>query len=82
MHAFSVASIVFDSLQSNGLWPSRLPWSTEFSRQEYLSRLSLPTPGDLPALASRFFTTEPKEALVNEQMDTFKTAHSISALCR
>ena len=56
--------------------------SMGFSRQEYLSRLSLPTPGDLPALGSRFFTTEPQEALVNEQMDTFKTAHSISALCR
>ena len=47
------------------------PLSMEFSRQEYWSGLSLPTPGDLPdlgvkptspvspALAGRFFTTEP-----------------------
>ena len=45
----------------------------EFSRQEYWSGLSLPTPGDLPdlgvkptspvspALAGRIFTTEPSE---------------------
>ena len=42
--------------------------SMEFSRQEYWSRLSFPTPGDLPdtqiktaslALAGGFFTTEP-----------------------
>ena len=40
----------------------------EFSRQEYWSRLPFPSPGDLsdpgiepvsPALAGRFFTTEP-----------------------
>ena len=46
------------------------PLSMEFSRQEYWSRLQLPTPGDLPdpglkpassALAGRFFTTEPPE---------------------
>ena len=47
------------------------PLSMEFSRQEYWSRLSFLTPGDLPnpgtgslslgfpALAGRFFTTEP-----------------------
>ena len=42
--------------------------SREFSRQEYWSDLTLPTPGDLPdsgikpvspALAGGFFTTEP-----------------------
>ena len=42
--------------------------SMEFSRQEYWSRLSFPTPGDLPdpgieatspALVGGFFTTEP-----------------------
>ena len=62
-----------------------------FSKQEYLSRLSLPIPRDLsdpwmetvsPELASRFFTAELQEALVNEQMDTFKTAHSTNALCK
>ena len=47
------------------------PLSMEFSRQEYWSRLSFPSPGDLPdpgiepaspessALAGEFFTTEP-----------------------
>ena len=47
------------------------PLSMEFSRQEYWSGLSFPTPGDLPnpetepaslvspALVGRFFTTEP-----------------------
>ena len=46
----------------------QLPLSMEFSRQEYWSGLPFPTPGDLPdprikptspALAGRFFTTEP-----------------------
>jgi len=44
------------------------PLSMEFSRQEYWSELSFPSPGDLsnpgiegmsPALAGRFLTTEP-----------------------
>ena len=47
------------------------PLSMEFSRQEYWSRLPLPTPGDFPnpgikprspvppAVAGRFFTTAP-----------------------
>ena len=44
------------------------PLSMGFSRQEYWSRLSFPSPGDLsdpgieptsPSLAGRFFTTEP-----------------------
>ena len=44
------------------------PPSMEFSRQEYWNRLPFPSPGDLPhpemkpvspALAGRFFTTEP-----------------------
>ena len=46
------------------------PLSMEFSRQEYWSGLPFPSPGDLlppgiepasPALAGRFFTTEPPE---------------------
>ena len=54
------------------LWPYGLyllsPLSMGFSRQEYLSGLPFPSPGDLPnpgteptspALAGRFFTTEP-----------------------
>ena len=46
----------------------QVPLSMEFSRQEYWSGLSLPSPGDLPdpgiepmsqALAGGFFTAEP-----------------------
>ena len=49
----------------------RAPLSMGFFRQEYLSRLPFPSPGDLPdpgieptspvspVLAGRFFTTEP-----------------------
>ena len=52
------------------------PLSMGFSRQEYWSRLPLPVPGDLPnpgikpaplstpALAGRFFTTEPQGWLI------------------
>ena len=48
------------------------PLSMEFSRQEYWSGLSFPSPGDLPdpkiepvspALAEGFFTTEPEVSL-------------------
>ena len=46
----------------------KAPLSMRFSRQEYWSRLPFPSPGDIPdpeikpaspALAGRFFTTEP-----------------------
>ena len=46
------------------------PLSMRFPRQEYWNRLPFPTPGDLPnprikpvspALAGKFFTTEPQE---------------------
>ena len=46
----------------------------EFSRQEYWSGLSFPSPGDLPdpgieptslALTGGFFTTEPPEGLLD-----------------
>ena len=52
------------------------PLSMGFSRQEYWSRLPLPIPGDLPnpgikpasisspALAGRYFTTEPQGCLI------------------
>ena len=41
-------SVVSDSLQPRGLWPTRFlcPW--EFSRQEYWSGLLCPPPGHLP----------------------------------
>ena len=60
--------VVSDSLWPHGLWPHQALLSMEFSRQEYWSRLRLPTPGDLPdpeiepaslvspALGGRFFT--------------------------
>ena len=62
------------SVMSDSLWPHGLyvahqsPLAMEFSRQEYWSGLTFPTPGDLldpgigpmslssPALAGRFFT--------------------------
>ena len=61
-----VASVVSDFL----LWTVVYwaPLSVGFSRQKYWSRLPFPSPGDLPnpgihslspALAGRFFTTEP-----------------------
>ena len=61
-------SVMFNSLRPHGLQPTRLlcPW--DFLMQEYWSGLPFPSPGDLPdpgiepmspALAGRFFTTEP-----------------------
>ena len=69
-----VCSVASTSLQPNGLYVAhQAPLSMEFSRQEYWSGLPFPTPGNLPisgikhtspvspALAGRFFTTEPPE---------------------
>ena len=42
-------SVLSDSLQPHGLWPTRLllcPWG--FSREEYWSGMPCPPPGDLP----------------------------------
>ena len=59
-------SVMSNSLQSHG--PCQDPLSMGFPRQEYWSGLPFPSPGDLPdpeiklmspALAGRFFTTEP-----------------------
>ena len=67
----AVRSAMFDSLQPRGLKPTRLPLSVGFYRQEDWSGLPCPSPGDLPdpaieptspaspALAGRFFATEP-----------------------
>ena len=64
-------SVMSNSLQPHGLQPARLLCLWGFSRQEYWSGLLFPAPGDLPdpgikpmslvspALAGRFFTTEP-----------------------
>ena len=59
-------SVMLDS-STTGTVVRQAPFSTGFSKQEYWSGLSSPPPGDLdpgiepvsPALASRFFTTEP-----------------------
>ena len=51
----------------------------EFSRQEYWSGLSFPSPGDLPdpgiepastILAGRFFTAEPPEKPIHTHINT------------
>ena len=69
MHAQLLSRVQFFAI----LWTVALqaPLSMVFSRQEYWSELSFPSPGDLPdtgfkpgslaspALAGRFFTTEP-----------------------
>ena len=64
-------SVVSNSLWAYGPEARHVPLSMEFSRQEYWSGLPFPTSGDLPdlgmeptslvspALAGRFFTTEP-----------------------
>ena len=64
-------SVVCDSLQPHGLEPTILLCQWDFPWQKYWSGLSFPSPGDLPdpgikptspvspALAFRFFTTEP-----------------------
>ena len=43
---YHVCSVVFNSLQLHGA--RQAPLSMDFSRQEYWSGLSFPTPGDLP----------------------------------
>ena len=48
MCAVLFRSVVSDSLQPNGLWPTRLLCPCRFSRQEYWSGLPCPHPGDLP----------------------------------
>ena len=58
-------SVMSDSLQSHGLYVDcQAPLSMGFSRQEYWSGLSYPSPGDLPhpwspGLAGVFFPTAP-----------------------
>ena len=60
------------------------PLSMGFSRQEYWSRLPFPSPGDLPnsgiksvspALAGKFFTTEPPGKPQHYTWETLKTPH-------
>ena len=66
MHAQSLSLIQLFAIP--WIVACQAPLSIEFSRQQYWSRLPFPSPGDLsdpgmgpapPALADRFFTTEP-----------------------
>ena len=69
-------SAVSDSLQPHGLQPPSLLCQWDFPWQKYWSGLPFPSPGDLPdpgikptspvspALAGRFFTTEPPGSLL------------------
>ena len=69
-------SVVSDSLQPHGLEPPSLLCQWDFPWQKYWSGLPFPSPGDLPdpgikptspvspALAGRFFTTEPTGSLL------------------
>ena len=53
-------SVVSDSLQSSGPWPTRLLCPRGFSRQEYWSGLPCPPPGHLadPGIKPRFPTSQ------------------------
>ena len=70
------------------------PLSMGFSRQEYWSRLPFPTPGDLPdsgnkptppALAGRFFTSEPPGKLFQPPLVlktfSFEMCHQTKCYC-
>ena len=76
-----VCSVFSSSLQPHGLAQliCQALLSMQFSRQEYWSRFPFPTPGDLPepgiepaspALAVRFFATEPPGKSTNQPGDT------------
>ena len=71
-HACSVLQSCL-TLVAPGTVTHQVPLSMAFSRQEYWSGLPFPTAGDLlalgikptsPALAGRFFTTEPLGTLI------------------
>ena len=83
-----VCSVMSNSVQPHGLQPSRLLLSMGFPRQKYWNRLSFPSPGDLldtgskskspesPALAVKFFTTEPLGKPFNYHTDIIKHTHT------
>ena len=75
--------VVVQSLSRVGLFAApwtvahQIPLSMGFSRQEYWSEWLFPSPGNLanpgikpasPALAGRFFTTEPREWLLKSKI--------------
>ena len=77
MHAYG-HSVVSDCLQSHELWPARL-FFMEFSRPEYWSGLSFPTPGNGVGI----FPTEESNLsllhLLHWQVDSLPLFHLLSA---
>ena len=100
-------SVMSDSLWLHGLYIAcHAPLSVKFSKQEYWSGWPLPSPGNLsnpgiepmssvsPALAGRFFTTEPPGkpltllkgiqnntvTLENSLVVSYKTKHTLNHL--
>ena len=77
---------LFATPRTVGHWA---PLSMELSGQEYWSGLPFPTPGDLPgprikpaspALAGRFFTTDPcKDEIATKEGKEFTITRSIRA---
>ena len=87
MHVCAVTSVISDSVIP---WTvaHQSPLSTRFPKQEYWSGLPCPPPGDLPdlgieltsltapALADRYFTTEPPGKPPTFHTYLVQTAHS------
>ena len=87
MHVCAVTSVISDSVIP---WTvaHQSPLSTRFPKQEYWSGLPFPPPGDLPdlgieltsltapALADRYFTTEPPGKPPTFHTYLVQTAHS------
>ena len=87
MHVCAVTSVISDSVIP---WTvaHQSPLSTRFPKQEYWSGLPFPPPGDLPdlgieltsltapALADRYFTTEPPGKPPIFHTYLVQTAHS------
>ena len=73
-----------DSFVTSWTVAHQAPLSLEFPRQEYWNGLPFPTPGGLPdpgmepmspALAGRFFTTEPPKEAASTGRVKFKTGN-------
>ena len=85
-----VCVLSFPTLRPHGLVAHQVPLSMGFPRQEYWSGLPFPSSGDLPdpgikptspvapALAGRFFTTEPPG---NPEILDFRRSFSILLKC-
>ena len=78
--------VMSDSLQPHGLQPARFLCPREFSRQEFLSGLPCPPPGDLPnpgikprfpVLQADFFPSEPLGKSKNTGVGSLSLLHRI-----